>query len=205
MGKGEKMSLRLICGRAGTGKSEYCFEEIKQKIENKNNEKIYIITPEQFSFTAEKKLLEKLKVGSSLQAEVLTFARMSYRVMQEVGGAITPSLSKAGKAMLIYDILEREKSNLNFLGKSSQNIDLVETQLTELKKHMVTTQMLKEESEKIENRYLQEKLKDIITIYEKYQEKLNGKYIEENDRLEILAGKLKETDMFKDSVIYIDE
>ncbi len=76
------MSLRLICGRAGTGKSNFCFEEIKEKI--KLNKKIYMITPEQFSFTAEKKLLEKLEVGSSINAEVLTFARMSHRVMQEV-------------------------------------------------------------------------------------------------------------------------
>ena len=76
------MSLRLICGRAGTGKSNFCFEEIKEK--KKLNKKIYMITPEQFSFTAEKKLLEKLEVGSSINAEVLTFARMSHRVMQEV-------------------------------------------------------------------------------------------------------------------------
>ena len=51
------MSLRLICGRAGTGKSNFCFEEIKKNINGKS--KIYMITPEQYSFTAEKKLLEK--------------------------------------------------------------------------------------------------------------------------------------------------
>ena len=28
------MSLRLICGRAGTGKSEFCYEEIKNNINN---------------------------------------------------------------------------------------------------------------------------------------------------------------------------
>ena len=31
------MSLRLICGRAGTGKSEYCLKEIKEK--KKQNKK----------------------------------------------------------------------------------------------------------------------------------------------------------------------
>ena len=45
------MSLRLICGRAGTGKSEFCYEEIKNNINN--GSKIYVITPEQYSFTAE--------------------------------------------------------------------------------------------------------------------------------------------------------
>ena len=41
------MGLRIIYGRAGTGKSEYCFKEIAQKIKTEKN--ILIITPEQFS------------------------------------------------------------------------------------------------------------------------------------------------------------
>ena len=69
------MSFRIVYGRAGTGKSEYCYREIVQKIKNKN--KILIITPEQFSFTAEKKLMENKK--SVINAEVITFNRMAYR------------------------------------------------------------------------------------------------------------------------------
>ena len=49
---GGNMSLRIIYGRAGTGKSEYCYREIAEKIKSGNQ--ILIITPEQFSFTAEK-------------------------------------------------------------------------------------------------------------------------------------------------------
>lgn len=197
------MSLRLICGKAGTGKSNFCFEEIKKNI--KKQEKIYMITPEQYSFTAEKKLLEKLETGATTNAEILTFARMAYRVLSEVGGITKPSLSKAGRAMLIYDILEKEKANLTFLGKSNKNIELMETQLTELKKHSVSLEMLNNVVNSVENRYLEEKLKDIMLIYEKQEEKLKGKYIEENDRLEILADKLEESNLFNDAIFYIDE
>lgn len=164
-----------------------------------------MITPEQFSFTAEQKLLDKLECGSSLQAEVLTFARMAYRVLLEVGGVVKPSLSKSGKAMLIYDILEKEKKNLTFLGKSKQNVELVETQLTEFRKHAISTEQLKKTLEHTESRYLQEKLKDMLRIYEKEKERLEGKYIEENDRLEILAQQLENTKMFEDAIFYMDE
>ena len=197
------MSLRLICGRAGTGKSNFCLEEIKQKITEQ--EKIYIITPEQYSFTEEQKLLEKLEVGSSLKAEVLTFARMAHRILTEVGGVTKPSLSKAGRAMLIYDILDKEKEHFTFLGKTRQNTDLMETQLTELKKHAVSSKMLHNTISKVQNRYLQEKLKDIMLVYEKQEEKLQGKYMEENDRLAILANKLQETHIFDNATFYIDE
>ena len=40
------MGLRIIYGKAGTGKSEFCFKEVANLIDKEK--KIYIITPEQF-------------------------------------------------------------------------------------------------------------------------------------------------------------
>ena len=76
------MSLRLIYGRAGTGKSQFCFDEIRKRINEEK--KIYVITPEQFSFTSEKKLLDSLENEAVINAEVITFNRMDYRIMSEV-------------------------------------------------------------------------------------------------------------------------
>ena len=78
------MSIQFILGRAGTGKSNHCYEEIKQNIDKKN--KTYIITPEQFSYMAEKKLLEKIGRQAVINAEVLTFNRMADRIEAEFGG-----------------------------------------------------------------------------------------------------------------------
>ena len=83
------MSLKIIYGKSGTGKSEYIFKEIAKKIEDEQKEKIYVITPEQFSFTAEKKLLDSIKASAVISAEVITFNRMAYRVMKELGSAKT--------------------------------------------------------------------------------------------------------------------
>lgn len=80
------MSLRLIYGRAGTGKSEICFNEISERIAEEN--KIYIITPEQFSFTSEQKLLNSIKKNAVINAEVITFNRMAYRVSRRGSGAL---------------------------------------------------------------------------------------------------------------------
>ena len=121
------MGLRIIYGKAGAGKSQYIYDEINKKInEIKKSQKEgsffspsqkgssqYIITPEQFSFTAEQKLMENRK--SIIGTEVITFNRLAYRVMNEVGGVINTQLTKCGKAMLIYSILQKEKNNLTFL------------------------------------------------------------------------------------------
>ena len=70
--------MKLVYGRAGTGKTEYIFKDINEKITNGNvKEKIYIITPEQFSFTAEKKLL------STLEKEIKSVENSKNKTMKE--------------------------------------------------------------------------------------------------------------------------
>ena len=78
------MSMRLIYGRAGTGKSEFILREIKDKLDKNLAQKIYIIVPEQFSYATEKRLLETLNTGAVVKAEVISFKRLAYRVFQEI-------------------------------------------------------------------------------------------------------------------------
>lgn len=197
------MSFRLIYGKSGVGKSTYIYNEIKEKINC--GSKIYIITPEQFSFTAEKKLLETLGNSSVLNAEVLTFNRMAYRVSQEVGGTAKVSLSSSGKAMLIYNILVSKKNNLKFLGKSEENINLIIDQITEFKKHGVSVEDLTEMKEQTKDDYLKLKLQDMLNVYTEFEKTIENKYIDESDNLTRLANQLNDISIFDNTLIYIDE
>ncbi|MBQ2835249.1 MAG: helicase-exonuclease AddAB subunit AddB [Clostridia bacterium] len=197
------MGLRIIYGRAGTGKSEYCYKEIARKIKTEKN--ILIITPEQFSFTAEKKLMNALETEAVLNAEVVTLSRMAYRVINEIGGKTETNLSKCGKAMLVYSILNNNKKNLKFLGKTDENVDMAETAITEFKKHGITVEQLKQEADNQQDIYLRNKLQDMCTIYENFEQQLNGKYIDETDLLTILAENVDSATLFCDSTVYIDE
>ena len=196
------MGLKIIYGRAGSGKSEYCFREISKIIDKEKN--IYLITPEQFSFTAEKRLMKTVGKKAIINAEVITLSRMADRALQDIGET-RKSLSKTGKAMLVFDILNKNKKNLKFLGKSDENIDLGINSITELKKHGVTTEKLKEEIQNIESKYLQTKLEDILLLYENYEQAINSEYIEETDKLTKLSQHIQEIEFLKDSIIYIDE
>ncbi len=197
------MGLRIIYGRAGTGKSEYCYKEIADLIKTEKN--ILIITPEQFSFTAEKKLMDAIGKKAVLNAEVVTLSRMAYRVINEIGGRTETNLSKCGKAMLIYSILSNNKKDLKFLGKTDENIEVAEKAITEFKKHGISVEQIQQEKDKQEDIYLKNKLQDICTIYEEFEEQLSGKYIDETDLLTILAENVENTKQFYDSTVYIDE
>lgn len=195
--------MNIIYGRSGSGKSEYIYNKIKSEI--KLATKTYIITPEQFSFTAEKKLLETLDEGATTNVEVLSFERMAYRVIGETLGSNLKNIDKSGKAMVVSSLLEEAQKELNFLGKNLENIDLILTQITEFKKHGITAENLKEKMEKTQDTYLKLKIKDMYMIYSMFEEKIEDKYIDENDLLNLLADNLEKSHLFDNSIFYIDE
>ena len=197
------MSLRLIYGRSGTGKTSFCFQEIGDLISNNN--KIYIITPEQFSFTAEQNLMKAVKSKAVINAEVLTFERMAYRVINEVGNTLKTNLSECGKSMLLYNILDENKKELKYLGKTEKNLDVISRIITELKKHNVNSEILKDTLLKIEDKRLEYKLEDINLLFNNFNEAILDNYIDENDLLTILNENIEKVDMFNNTIIYIDE
>ncbi len=199
------MGVRIIYGKPGSGKSRYCFSEIADLIKRKNEKKIYMITPEQFSFTAEKKLMDAINEKSVINAEVVTLSRMAYRVLNEVGYEKNEYLSKCGKAMLIYSILDKNKKNLQFLGKTDENIDLSMSAITEFKKHGVSIEQLKNEKDSISDNYLKAKLSDMLLIYQNFEDQIKNKYIDETDLLTILAKNIEKTNILENSIIYLDE
>lgn len=195
--------MNIIYGRSGSGKSEYIYNKIKSELETAP--KTYIVTPEQFSFTAEKKLLETLDEGATTKVEVLSFERMAYRVLQETLGTSLKNIDKAGKAMVVSSLLEEAQKELNFLGKNLENIDLILTQITEFKKHGITAEMLKEKMDTTQDTYLKLKIKDMYTIYSRFEDRLQDNYIDENDLLNLLAQNIESSHLFDNCLFYIDE
>ncbi len=201
------MAVRFIYGKPGSGKSQKCYLEIAEILKKEKDCKIFMITPEQFSFTAEKTLMEFIPSKAVINAEVVTISRLAHRILSEIGGNNKKVLSKCGKAMLIYSILEKENKNLKFLNKSDENIDLCMNLIKEFKKHGININDLSLQLEKLEDKdkYLQSKLSDVLTLYSSFEEKIKDKYIEETDYLDILLNNIKSLDYLKDAYIFIDE
>ena len=197
------MGIRIVYGRAGTGKSKYILDEIKQNLKNQD-QKIFIIVPEQFSYSTEKKLLDTLGEQASINAEVISFKRLAYRINQEVGEKEKINLTKTGRAMILKYIVNKNNKDLNFLGKSNE-IDLILRTITELKKHNVNPIDIQNQIDELDNKLLRLKLEDIGKIYSIYQDTINNSYIDEDDILTILAGQINKSSILDKAIIYIDE
>ena len=108
------MSFRLLIGRAGTGKTQYCLKEIAQKQQQQKG-RFLLLVPEQYSSQAHRELMEQTYSKSILQAEVLDFRKLAYRVFQKRGLGKTTLLGDIGKSMTLRKILNQKKKNWSIL------------------------------------------------------------------------------------------
>ncbi|MDU5261051.1 MAG: helicase-exonuclease AddAB subunit AddB [Clostridium celatum] len=202
------MGIRFIFGRAGSGKSYYCLNQIKKKLTNDKNNKLIMLVPDQYTFQTEKKLLEYVGEKSLLRAEVLSFKRMATRVFDKCGGRAINVIEDSGKNMLIYKLLRDKGEELKYFNRISKQqgfVGIVSKSITEFKKYNISEEILKEKELEIENKDLKEKVSDLASIYETFNESLHKGYIDSEDILSILAKKLKECDLYNGAEIWVDE
>ncbi|MHB8062957.1 MAG: helicase-exonuclease AddAB subunit AddB, partial [Ruminiclostridium sp.] len=132
------MGLQFIYGRAGSGKSFHCLKQIKLKLNEDNSKKLVLLVPEQYTFQAERDLIQVLATGGILKTEVLSFRRMAYRVLNEVGGITYPHIHPAGKCMILYRILDKMKDDFAIFHKSANCqgfVNTISSLITELKRY----------------------------------------------------------------------
>jgi ATP-dependent helicase/nuclease subunit B len=204
------MSLRIIYGRAGTGKSSFCLEDIKQKLDAGGTGPYIIIVPEQFSLQAEQRLVRKLGASGINGVEVLSFRRLAYRVFSSTGGVVHTHINAAGKSMLLYRAIDKQRDKLKIYARTSERkgfINKLNRIISELKRYMLTAEMLYQAAEKQKevNPMLSDKLQDIALIYEEFEGLLHSGYIDTDDDLTMLCNKLDYCSLFDKAEFYIDE
>ncbi|MEY8764101.1 MULTISPECIES: helicase-exonuclease AddAB subunit AddB [Clostridium] len=202
------MSIRFIYGRAGSGKSHYCLNSVKNKIYGGDERNLVIIVPEQFSFQAEKNLVETVGERGMLKAQVLSFRRMAERVLAEVGGGTRKNINDAGRSVLLYKIIEENKDKLKVFGRAAKKkgfINLISDAIIELKRYKISPGILKDSADNIEGVSLKNKLEDISVIFSEFENTLHKKYLDSEDTLNILSEKIDRSRMFDDAEVWVDE
>lgn len=203
------MGIRFIFGRAGTGKSRFCLEQIKKKIDrNDNNNKLILLVPEQYTFDTEKKFLEIVTEKGFLRGEVLSFKRMAHRVFEECGGRTDIRISDSGRNMLIYKILKDKTDELEYFNRMTKEqgfSSVVSKLITEFKKYNISTEILNLKEEEINDDELKKKLKDLDLIYNEFNNALHKQFIDGDDELTLLYNKLMDCNIYDDAEIWIDE
>ncbi|MDD5924186.1 MAG: PD-(D/E)XK nuclease family protein [Clostridia bacterium] len=198
--------LNFIFGASGSGKTDYVIKRLED-MSHSADTPLFLIVPEQSSHTTEKKLLQDLGEQFSRKINVVTFKRMSDLIMQKTGGIAGRRVSDGEKNILMSRAISLCADELGAYKSKAIYPELVSLMLKtaeRLKLCMVSSQMLFDASEEINDDMLKSKINDVALIFEKYNSLLNESYSDPSDDLEKLSVKLSQNDFFKDAVIFID-
>lgn len=203
------MSLRIVAGKSRADKSEFILNEMKQALMSEPIGKpIFYIVPEQMTFQLENELLLDEEISGSMRAEVVSFSRLAFRVLQETGGSTKQFITSTGMQMILRKIINEKTDPFLMFQKAVEKtgfIEQLEGIMTEFKRHRITPDLLKEHIDYAQDQTgLHHKLTDLHYIYAKLEEQMKGKYIDGEDRLRLLGEKVSQTALFRDAHIYID-
>ncbi|WHX24721.1 helicase-exonuclease AddAB subunit AddB [Virgibacillus halodenitrificans] len=210
------MGLRFLLGRAGTGKSGRTMDEIKEKLlDQPNGTSIFYIVPDQMTFQQESALFHDKDIVGSIRAQVVSFSRLAWRILQETGGGTKQFISSVGVQMMLRKIIEEKTEDWRVFQKAMEKqgfLSQLEKMITEFKRYNISPEALQSQMKEIEGYVHKEsgeealisKLDDLGYIYEKLMVALQGKYIDSEDQLQLLADKISESSLLEDAEVYLD-
>lgn len=206
------MSLQVISGRAGTGKSTFIHEEmIRELKERPLGPPIYLIVPDQMSYQAEHMLTNNYDVTGIMRAQVLTFKRLAWHILQETGGIAKEQLDKIGYRMLIRRLLMENKEQFSLFRQAADKRGFtqeIEMLLKEFGQYNVDSETLEQAIDRLEQagapNTLIAKAKDLLVVLTKLEEILGDRYVDSDGFFPVLLEQLPNSQKLKDAHIYID-
>lgn len=202
------MSLQLILGSSGSGKSYRLYNEIIKKAINNPDMQYLMLVPEQFTLQTQKDIVSMHPNNGTMNIDILSFMRLAYRIFDEVGGNDKPVLEDTGKSMILRKVVASKKKELELFNRDIQKkgfINELKSLISEIYQYSINDKTLEEMKETIGNRpMLKSKLHDILIIYQGFSDFLSEKYITAEEILEVLCDVITQSDIIKNSIICLD-
>lgn len=197
--------LQFILGRASSGKTEKVLELIGRDIKSQDGKAVFLV-PEQFSFEAERILLERFSEAGAKGATVVNFTHLFDEVGRQSGLIAGSHMSDSDAIVLMGRALFKEKDNLKCFDRYVQNQNFAAVcaaTVSELKMAAVDSKALKSAAALVSGR-LKNKLEDLAVIMDSYNIEVSGKFIDPKDSLDKLYDMLNITRYFEGKNVYID-
>lgn len=198
------MLLDLIYGGVGSGKTERCMDLIERTLLKNPTDNAILTVPDQYSYTAEKRLVERLGGTGLNRVEVLTFSQFFRRFIKGGKDYLTPP----GRQALVYwavsalknseyQIFANSLDKPGFIAKASEL-------LSEMKRYLVTPEDLAEAAGRTESAMLSQKLLAFSEIAKAYQSLLQPEVYDSEDDFKRLSEWVRDSGDFQNTHIWFD-
>ena len=195
--------LTILMGRAKTGKSDRVLETIAALGDESQQ---ILLVPEHASHQAEVDLCRVCGPTASRHAEVLSFRRLSDRVLGLTGGLSQVSLDPGGKLLTLQKALLEVAPELTVYRRPSQKAAFLQQMLDlfdELRCYEVTPRTLYDASEEMEGA-TRNKLRDLSLLYGAYEARLQRPGLDARDRMSRLCDSLEDSGYVVGKDIFVD-
>lgn len=202
------MSLQFVLGGSGSGKSTYIFEQIIERSVREENKNFFIVVPDQFTMQTQMELVSRHPRGGILNIDILSFSRLSHRILEETGGGREQILDDTGKSLVLRKVAQELKEEVPVLGanlKKMGYIHEVKSAISEFMQYGIGTKELEDMLKYVEKRGgLYGKLKDLGVLYRGFQQYTQDKFITTEEVYDRLARHLEKSQLIRNSVIVLD-
>lgn len=202
------MSLQLILGSSGAGKSWLMYQRIiKESMENPGQSYL-ILVPEQFSMETQKDLVRLHPNNGIMNIDVLSFGRLAYRVFEELGIRKRPVLDDTGKNLVLRKIMGKYQKELSLYGSRLNApgfIAEIKSMLSELYQYGIGEEELERMLALSEKKpMLKAKLADLSIIRKGFEEYMADTYVTKEELLDVLCRVVPQSELLKGSTVCFD-
>ena len=183
--------LTILLGAAGSGKTLHICRDIREKMASRRG--MVLLTPEQQSHRAERRLAAFCGPALNLCGEVLSFTRMAHRTAAELGGLADPLPDRSGRLLLMALALDTVAEKLQ-RGGGRRLDDLRQLLVTaeETRSSLTSPDMLLAAAEQAPGS-LGDKLRDLGLVLEAYDAVTERQLGDRRDAVSRLAASVGES------------
>lgn len=205
------VSVRLIAGRAGSGKTHHCLSEIRAELERRRVEgpRLMFLVPEQAGLQMERALLSMLDPPALGRCEVLSFRRLAHRILGEAAGPSPTPLTAIGRQMALRHLIARNRRKLREFGKVADRggfLTAVSGGMVELLQEAVTPEQLDQAATAAQDEGdpSAPRLHDMALIFRAYLEFLGSDRVDPEAVLDLARARLGQLAWPDGARIWID-
>lgn len=202
------MGLQFYFGSSGAGKSSRLHEEIVRRSMEEPETNFFVIVPDQFSMQTQMDLVKAHPRKGIMNIDVLSFGRLSHRILEEVGADGRMVLDDTGKSLVLRKVAENIQEEMPVIGSNLRKIGYiheVKSVISEFMQYGIGEKELVQIAEYAKKRgALYHKLKDLEILYKSFLTYIHEKYITTEETLDLLCDVLPKSKLIRGSVIAFD-
>lgn len=201
------MALQLILGGSGSGKTTYLYDEVIRLSMEHPQEQYFLIVPEQFTMQTQKDIVTRHPNHGTMNIDIVSFARLAYRIFEELAVEQLSVLDDMGKSMVLRKVAAAQKRQLVLFGGQLSKpgfVGQLKSMLSEFYQYGITPEALREMAPSARSPLLRQKLEDLALVEQSFQEYIEGHYITTEQVLDVLCRLVPESGLIRNSVIALD-